>query len=605
MTLRSRVRAAVSEVVGGSAQNSSSIDDLVSARCAATGSGLTDPLSAPPPRDWPAVDISAVTFDSEQHLETFGESLLALEYPKDKLSVRFVDHGSSDGTVAALESLVGLLRESGAAAEVLRQANRGFGGGHNAAIAGGRAPFALVTNVDLTFEPNALGEVVRVACADHLSTAAWELRQKPYEHPKYYDPVTGLTNWNAHACVLLRREAFERAGGYDETIFMYGEDVELSYRLRRAGAALRYVPRAVVWHHTYARAGELKPRQYTGSLFANLYLRFKYGSPIDQLAAVPLAASVWAQPPPFKGARRAVARELSRLARAAPAAWRSREPSAAHFPFRAFDYELTRDGAFVEQQPLPGLPPLVSVITRTHKDRALYLRQAQLSVAHQTWPNVEHVVVQDGGDSARETVDEVARATGHAVRFFRARGSGRAAAGNTGLEEAQGRYCLFLDDDDLVFADHVESLVLALLADPGAAAAYSLAWEVATDASGVESGTYRELSHRVPPVLRQDFDFQVLRHHNYLPIQSVLFQRRLFEDRGGFDLGVDTLEDWLLWTRFAWRNRFVHVPRLTSMFRVPASKEQARARQHSLDVAYANAVRTADAQLAALAQRHP
>ena len=571
-----------------SSANAPAISAIVDERCAATRMPVTqDPIRSPAPLELPAIDLSVVTHNSQRWVAGFVTSLIGLDYPKARLTVRFVDNKSSDATLDSLEEAATRLRAAGAAVEVLSRPNRGFGAGHNAGLRQGTAPFVLVTNIDLTFEPDALMNVVAIAVADQANAAAWELHQKPYEHPKFYDPVTGTTNWNSHACVLLRRRAIEEVGGYDEALFMYGEDVELSYRLRRHGCVLRYCPRAVVWHHTYEQSGQIKPLQYTGSTFANLYLRLKYGTPVDALAVVPLAIRLLAAPEPFEGARQKVLLHLVRLAGLVPVTWAARRPSEAHFPFRAWDYELTRDGAFVKHRPLPADPPLVSVITRTYKGRELYLRQALLSVAHQTWPNLEHIVVEDGGDSQRKVTEEIGRATGRPAQFHPIAKAGRSAAGNVGLAKARGRWCVFLDDDDLLFADHVEVLANALLEDPAAAAAYSPSWEVVT---GGDGPGYVETMHRVPAVLRQEFDFEVLRHHNFMPIQSVLFERRLFEERGGFDEDMDSLEDWTLWIRYAFENRFVHVPKLTSMFRTPADATRARDRLAALDAAYPAAV---------------
>jgi len=50
------------------------------------------------------------------------------------------------------------------------------------------------------------------------------------------------------AACLLRRELFERLGGYDERYFAFYEDVDLNVRARVAGWRFAYVPEAVVWH---------------------------------------------------------------------------------------------------------------------------------------------------------------------------------------------------------------------------------------------------------------------------------------------------------------------------------------------------------------------
>jgi len=55
-------------------------------------------------------------------------------------------------------------------------------------------------------------------------------------------------DWLCGACVLVRREVINEVGGLDETIFMYGEDVEWSERMRSRGHRLLYVPSIRVLH---------------------------------------------------------------------------------------------------------------------------------------------------------------------------------------------------------------------------------------------------------------------------------------------------------------------------------------------------------------------
>ena len=50
------------------------------------------------------------------------------------------------------------------------------------------------------------------------------------------------------ACLMVRREAFEKVGFFSEEYFMYAEDLDLCYKLRRAGYVNYFVPRGVVKH---------------------------------------------------------------------------------------------------------------------------------------------------------------------------------------------------------------------------------------------------------------------------------------------------------------------------------------------------------------------
>jgi GT2 family glycosyltransferase len=56
-------------------------------------------------------------------------------------------------------------------------------------------------------------------------------------------------DWVSGACMLIRREAFESVGGFDERYFLYWEDADLCRRLRARGYHVRYVPGADVVHH--------------------------------------------------------------------------------------------------------------------------------------------------------------------------------------------------------------------------------------------------------------------------------------------------------------------------------------------------------------------
>jgi GT2 family glycosyltransferase len=535
----------------------------------------------------PVIDVSVVTFNSGKWIDGFFESLKAQSYPLSKLNMFFVDNGSSDNTLEALQRWQGLLGEEVAGFDILEGDNVGFGAGHEKAINKGRAEYFLVSNVDIVFAKDSITRVVAAALADaKAEVASWELRQAPYEHPKYYDPVTLETNWSSHACVLVRRSAYVEVGGYEREIFMYGEDVELSYRFRSYGYQLKYCPSAVVYHYTYEHEHHVKPIQYTGSTLANAYIRLRYGNLSDRVGGFILQCLLLLRPEPYAGARRDVFRNFGVIFKKARYFMRGKGPSEnCYFPFRGFDYEMIRDGAFWEVgEPLADYP-LVTVVTRTYKNRGEFLRQSMMSVCNQTYPNIELIVVEDGGSTMSSVVADFEFPEGMSVSYYSLDKVGRSVTGNYGLEKAAGKYCMFLDDDDLLFADHVEVLVGALAKNADAVAAYSLALEVGTVASGVE-GQYFEVSHAVPPILKQEYDYEVLLDHNYIAIQSLLFQKDLFLQRGGFQTDMSSLEDWNLWLRYGYGNKFVYVPKTTSLFRTPGDPTVRVERHMQLHDAY-------------------
>jgi GT2 family glycosyltransferase len=536
------------------------------------------------------LDISVVTFRPDA--AAFARMLASLAEQADGIELALLVHDNTPAAERPAWLDARDLAPGFARVDVRRSdTNAGFGAGHNANVARGSAPFVLVLNQDCVLEPGVLPALVGSANDDDARVAAWELRQIPYEHPKAYDPASLETPWVSGAAVLLRRAAFDEVRGFDPRLFMYGEDVDLSWRLRARGWKLRYLPRCGVVHRTYRHAGEVKPLQALSGVQTNLCLRARFGGPLETARGIALLLLELGGPQDFAGRRRGLLGALAGFLRRWPwfALSRVRPRDDFRPVFAGWGYELRRDGAFyafrsTREAPRPATP-LVSVLIRTI-GRNAWLAEALASVANQTWPNVEAIVIEDGPPTARATIDRFAArlrvryvATGEKV--------GRARAGNLALREARGEWLNFLDDDDVLFADHVEVLMETVLAR-GVKGAYALAWETATEVLDRERATYRETAHHTRH--HQPFDRLTLWHHNFLPIQAVLFHRSLYECHGGFREDMDQLEDWNLWTRYTLENPFVLVEKTTSKYRVPAHPRDAAARQVLLDQAYRDAV---------------
>ena len=572
-------------------------------------------------RPAPVLTLSIVTYNSEKWLKAFFESLLKQGLPCDQIVLCVLDNASTDGTYAALQAQLsaqaGAWGQQFASVQLHQGPNIGFGAGHNHNLALTQTPFFWVTNVDLEFEHDTLTTLLRTAQQDvaqstaqldpqSANVAAWECRQKPYEHPKDYHPVTGQTTWCSSACVLFKTEAIKAVKGYEPLLFLYGEDVELSFRLRDHGYTLRYVPNATVWHFTYEEAAQIKPQQFLGSTLANVLLRCRYGRRHEVIQGFLMFMGLFALRPLFPGMRRQLLAQTWKLMKLAPQFLNTRRKSQEKFPFRMWDYEMAREGAFYEY-PTAALSstsiaktsaqgaPMVSVLMRTMSGRSGKLKEAMASVAQQTYAHmggpIELVVVEDGGqgvESAKAAVDAL-RSSGVVAKvvYVPLPKSGRCVAGNKALEAATGQLCCFLDDDDLFYADHLEVLVEEWLKQPQLGGVYALGYEVRTHVLSEEPWVYENVMHSL--IHRQPFSRPTLWHHNYFPIQTVLFQRSLFEAYGGFDLDLENLEDWNLWVRYSLKNDFKLVPKVTSIYRVPDQLEKALQRQSVLDDYYAKA----------------
>ena len=211
--------------------------------------------------------------------------------------------------------------------------------------------------------------------------------------------------------------------------------------------------------------------------------------------------------------------------------------------------------------PGPGeAGPLVSVIVRT-KDRPTLLANALRSIAGQTYANLEIVVVNDGGQDVKDVVTALSGEI--PVTYIAHETSrGRAVAANSGLKAARGLYLNFLDDDDILYPGHVETLA-SYLAAAKDKVAYSSVLNVCFEDRPQRLGvrTREEL------VFNFGFDPDRLLFENYIPIMSVLFHRDVLSKVYGFSLDLGLLEDWDFWIRTSRHFSFHHINKVTAEYR--------------------------------------
>lgn len=267
--------------------------------------------------------------------------------------------------------------------------------------------------------------------------------------------------------------------------------------------------------------------------------------------------------------------------------------------------------------------PLVSVLIRTCK-RPQILKRALNSIRQQTYANIEVIIVEDG----KNTAEEMLKKEYADLRYvYEAAGKkiGRSTAGNRAMQLSSGVYLNFLDDDDELFPEHIQRLVNALRGRKEKAA-YSVAQERQSiiqpeDRLSIRQGKngsplmkqakYRiligkhkwsgdRLKNRKKSIdlhigtdgcrhikkkyirYRQPFHRLLLYTENYIPIQSILFERSLFETYGGMDEEIGMMEDWDLWVRYSIATDFVFVDQVTSCYYVPYKRKHKKERADGL-----------------------
>ncbi|HUQ63953.1 MAG TPA: glycosyltransferase family 2 protein [Acidimicrobiales bacterium] len=210
-----------------------------------------------------------------------------------------VDNASRDGSATAIAA------EDPQARFVDTGANLGFGTAANRGVAATSSDYVMILNPDAIVEPGGTKMLV-----DALDTeAALAVVGPRVENPdgslypsarRFPDLRTAIghaflgflrpenrftrdykmldhdrsraseVDWISGTCMLVRRSAFDEVGGFDESYFMYVEDVDLCWRLRRAGWTVGYDPRARVVH-TIGASSELAPYRMIAAHHRSLY----------------------------------------------------------------------------------------------------------------------------------------------------------------------------------------------------------------------------------------------------------------------------------------------------------------------------------------------
>ena len=195
----------------------------------------------------------------------------------------------------------------------------------------------------------------------------------------------------------------------------------------------------------------------------------------------------------------------------------------------------------------------MSVITPT-LDRITFLRRALDSLRAQTYDDFEAIVVVDG--PSPEVADFVANHEDPRVRLVqRDVNGGVAAARNSGIAAARGRYVGFLDDDDLWMPTKLERQTC--VAETGADVVHSLVY--VADGEGV---VYEEPSERGFRLFREvaaaGYPYVWLLRRSSYQISSFLVRRECVDAVGGFDSTLTGIDD-LAFVHALWRLYPLHL----------------------------------------------
>jgi hypothetical protein len=214
------------------------------------------------------LSIVIVNYNDRRHLDACLSSLQK-HPPSVGHEVIVVDNASSDGTRDWIAGAFPSIRL------IANPENAGFSKANNLGVRESRGKFLLFLNTDTVVPPGALDSLLAKLVSDptigavgpalvhrrnsyqvsfgrsvNFGAQFWQkLVLNPYHKVRRKkggkDRAVG---WLSAACLLCRRTAFEQAKCFDERFFIYFEDIDLCYRMRKAGWKLVHVPGIRVFH---------------------------------------------------------------------------------------------------------------------------------------------------------------------------------------------------------------------------------------------------------------------------------------------------------------------------------------------------------------------
>jgi GT2 family glycosyltransferase len=221
-------------------------------------------------------------YNGLRFLPTCLDALRAQTYPRELTEVILVDDASADDSVTFVQTnypevkVVCMARNSGLAAAC------------NAGARAAQGDLLVMLNNDTEAEPGWLASLVEAAVArpkagaiaskmllfdrrDTLHNAGDLMGADGIPRNRgvwqrdvgQYDNNTTVFG-GCGGGVAYRREAWEQAGGFDERLFMYLEDVDLAWRLRLLGWQAVFAPQARLYHHLSATGGGTLASFYVG-----------------------------------------------------------------------------------------------------------------------------------------------------------------------------------------------------------------------------------------------------------------------------------------------------------------------------------------------------
>ena len=262
------------------------------------------------------LDVVIVNWNSGSFAEECCEAIIASDIDLDLVNVIFVDNGSTDDS---LERVKDSQNSSMSINLIELTENQGFARACNIGAQAGEAKYLLFLNPDTKVEKETLRKSLdKIQCqnapavlgsrhTDEAGETVPSCSRFPAPGDFFFDAIgltrlfpqrfkrptiIGLGGMNyevsdfvdevSGAFFLLRRADFEHQNGFDETFFVYYEELDLSLRIKRGGGLIYYDTDLVIQHVGGGVSSKVKDRR----LFYELRSRLRYANKHFQLAGI-------------------------------------------------------------------------------------------------------------------------------------------------------------------------------------------------------------------------------------------------------------------------------------------------------------------------------
>ena len=204
---------------------------------------------------------TSVIIVTYNHADFIKMCLNSLKINKS-IEIIVVDNCSSDDTVKIIKKFPSVKL-------IKNENNNGYGNGVNLGVKHSKGKYVVVLNPDVKVERNSIKELIKpLKIHENIITVPKVLL---YDGSKIntcgnIEHFTGLTftrglgedttrfNKSTYVtglsgvCFAIKRELYQKIGGFDENIFLYMEDTELSWKINSLGFKIQYIPGSVVYH---------------------------------------------------------------------------------------------------------------------------------------------------------------------------------------------------------------------------------------------------------------------------------------------------------------------------------------------------------------------